>query len=284
MTTYMIFVDSEKASRTLPFNLDVEESAKLGCVVVYSRKLKRKLYFKEGDKTKDGTVLIPLSREELKAINIEESVNDVLLPFEIEESAQNEGESNDEWAKRRAKEMREEMEGHKVNMNDVESVKKGKEILEEREAELEGKPSREELEVELEDKKAKLEIVAEKELEKRMNALNIPEAQRNYFRENPSSLKAYEMGKSQLPSPNTPLNEAQFGNPTSSIWQKPFDNYEDMVRALKEAEKLGDAQAKEILNRLMQKSLLGARKAQLGKEPENQPSLKEITRKKKRSE
>jgi hypothetical protein len=77
-------VTSDKA-----FYQDIEETAQLpkGYTCAVNRK-GVKLYFKLGEKTKEGTILVPLSKEELKSVGIEETANDYLQNFgvEIEES------------------------------------------------------------------------------------------------------------------------------------------------------------------------------------------------------
>lgn len=165
----------------------------------------------------------------------------------------------------------------------VEVENKTQEQLKEYNEEL--KKKLEEIEAEKEDYKAKLEILAERELEARMSKLGIPEHEKDYYRQNPEKLKDFakglQYGKSLPPSPNVPLNEQQFGLEA----QKGFSSVEEMIIALRNAEREGDAQAKEILNKLMQKTMLGIQKGEKGLgliEPQNQPSLKEITRKKRR--
>jgi len=144
--------------------------------------------------------------------------------------------------------------------------------------------TKEELEEENEDFKAKLELLAEKELEARMSKLGIPEHERNYFRENPEGLKAYEMAKkSSIPSPSFPLDSQQLEA------QKGFNSYEEMVEALRKAEREGNKEAKRILNTLMQKAMLGVKQSEKGHgliEPNEQPSIHKYTyrKRKKRSE
>ena len=67
--------------------LAVEETKQYvdsGIIVVYNE-IGEKLYFKEGKKLKEGVELIPLSKEELKGLDIEETANDSLFEIKIEE-------------------------------------------------------------------------------------------------------------------------------------------------------------------------------------------------------
>lgn len=268
--------------------LSIEESGKY--VLLIDRKTNKKLYLKPILVEKEGIRLEPLTKEECEAfgLKIEESVNESVFELKIEESAQNEDEhgkgkytyeDNEGNTHYCTKEEYERVMRKKTsfNANSETDMEKAKILAEEQLAKLRNEPSREELRAELEDKTAKLEILAERELEKRMNELNIPEHERAYFHENPESLRAYEMAKNQKPAPNAPLNAAQLG----IEGQRGFNSYEEMVLALKQAEREGNKEAKEILNQLMYKSLLGLRQRELsGQELREQPSLREITKKK----
>jgi hypothetical protein len=71
------------------FHVDVEETQSLGgnfvCMVNHEGK---KLYFRKGETVKEGTILHPLSKEELKSLNVEETANseiEKLFNIEVEE-------------------------------------------------------------------------------------------------------------------------------------------------------------------------------------------------------
>lgn len=70
------------------YSVDVQESAQLGEPFVAVTNGKSKLYFRKGQQLKEGTELIPLSKEELKSVGIEETANaeiEKLIGVEIEE-------------------------------------------------------------------------------------------------------------------------------------------------------------------------------------------------------
>jgi hypothetical protein len=85
----LIEIVGEQVTSDKAFYQDIEETAQLpkGYTCAVNRK-GVKLYFKLGKKTKEGVELIPLTKEELKGLDIEETANDnlsELFNIEIEE-------------------------------------------------------------------------------------------------------------------------------------------------------------------------------------------------------
>jgi hypothetical protein len=88
MTMIWEFINEKQLSEK-GFILDVQESAQLPeGIIAVSNVIGMKLYFRLGEKTKEGTILHPLNKAELKSLQIEESANDYLqklFDYEVEE-------------------------------------------------------------------------------------------------------------------------------------------------------------------------------------------------------
>lgn len=112
----------------------------------------------------------------------------------------------------------------------IEIATKAKEILERK------TPNPEELKEENEDLRGKLELIASRELESRMNLLNLSEDTKKAIRENPERLKGFMLAKdyygiqsnSGTPSGSAPLNDRQLG----ASAQKGFENEKQMIEYL----------------------------------------------------
>jgi hypothetical protein len=262
--------------------LNIEESSKLAPKNIFVlQKGERKLYCKTV-LTSDGKMLelIPLTVAELKelGVSVEESYShENIFEMDVEESAS------------------EEPKKSKVfNMNDPSDVAEASEIakrqlerLKKEDPEHFDLEKKEDLESENEDLKAKLAIVAEKELERKMNQLDVPEHLRATFRADPSKLQGYELAKEkprETPSGSMPLNDAQIKSYVQK--QGEFASEAELIADLRKREREGDKSATKILAVLYTKMAKGLRTKQVEFEADenDQPTLKEICKKHKRED
>lgn len=110
-----------------------------------------------------------------------------------------------------------------------------------------------------------LKFVAEKELNKKMERLNVPEELREDFKANPDLLRGFEMAQKQNPtqkevvSGSAPLNDAQY---SGSSGQKGYASIPEMLDDLYAREKAGDKYAKQTLEKLVLKVARGTLRGQ----------------------
>jgi hypothetical protein len=205
----------------------------------------RKLYCKtilSADKSM--LELVPLSKEELQkeGITVEESYSNTnIFSIDVEESVSD----PDKKKVFNANDPKDMAEAERIAREQLERLKK----TDPEHYDLEKK---EDLEEKVEDLEAKLAIVAEKELERKMNQLNVPENLRATFRESPEKLQGFELaqkGSPQTPSGSMPLSPAQTGSP-----QGGYDSVEAMINDLNKRAKT-DPNAKACLNAFWEKWL-----------------------------
>ena len=228
------------------WKIDVEETQQFeesGLVVAVNR-LGKRIHFKKGKQTEWGIELVPLNLDELKALNIEESLNESYFDLDIEESA-------------------EEPEGelkHKVNMQDANSIKEGKVILDKRLKELEGSTTEENqaeikrLLEENEDLSGKLDLIAQQTFEKKKRELGAPKEI-----DTPEKLEGFARAKGEYNPASggtANLNDAQYGKGLDDdIFTKQYDNPVDLVRDLRIQAQNGNEKAKMALDVLFLKGL-----------------------------
>jgi len=278
--------------------LDVEETyhfIKKG-IIVAKKPNGDRLYFKLGEKSIYGIDLIPLTPQEAKELGIEETyTNDKYFDFDIEES-----ESTEEKIDRISEVMKKELDKktHTVDMSNLSEVEKAKQVLAEREkvlASQQNVKTREEIESENEDLRAKLEIVAEKSLEKRMDALDLSEEQKNRIRtaEHPIEvLKGVETAMQKESTGYAPLEgqnpKKYFGSYDSNPFGKTYPDMKSMIDDLRLMEKSKDkevsAKAKLVLNELFKRHRTIGKDKGFSSEHEGyqQPSIEELTKKEKK--
>lgn len=229
------------------WKIDVEETKKLmeKNVFVLQNPSGKRFYMRTVLNSENQIDLIPLTMAELEelGITVEESYNESFFEHTVEESAS------------------EEPKKKIFNPNDPNDMAEAERIAREQLTKLqsEGKiptfekpEDKKDLEEENEDLKAKLQIVAEKELERKMNQLNVPESLKPTFRESPEKLQGFELAKKPMRDPNQndssmPLSPAQTGSP-----QGGYDSVEAMIDDLRKRAKI-DPNAKACLDALWKK-------------------------------
>ena len=98
----------------------------------------------------------------------------------------------------------------------------------------------EEMTAKAEDYEAKLKLIAEKKIESELKRLNIPENDADYFRKNPESLRAYELGKSGKQGTSGKgsigLTREQILAEKGGSGEMEFESHEAMLNYVKEFE------------------------------------------------
>lgn len=178
--------------------------------------------------------LIPLTlAEKVKyKLGIEESELEQQDEREIEESAQ------DDSVEEKMEKLREEekKKTHKVDMNDPDSVKNAKDILDKQLKKLEEPAKTEELQEENEHLKTTLQLIAEKEFERKKKSENCQDPSIT----TPEQLEAWSKGKrgsSGVASGSAPLNPDYFENTPiydnkGELKNKKYPSYEAMIQDL----------------------------------------------------
>jgi hypothetical protein len=257
------------------FKLDVEESKiflvrGIICLVRFDGK---KLYVRLGKADEKGNLeLMPLSKEELKEQNIEETeqiINNEYFDVDIEESTP---EFSDAETERVFREQQEKLKKKSFNLNDIEDAKRAKEIAEKAIATLEKPDANEEiqrLKDEKEDYKSKLEIVAQMNLERKKRELGAPDSITT-----PDELIAYEKGLKDshgIPSGSAPLNQFQLGDGKLG-----FETLPQMIQWLRDNP---SAENEKILNQLFMKSIQGSKRERIpeySEDPVEKSSVLEV--------
>jgi len=243
------------------WKLDVEESAKLipKGILCIIRSDNKKMYVRVKAHKNDLIELVPLTKAEMVEAEIQETdqtIND-LFDVTVEES-------DNEFSNPEVQKKFEEEQAKKkgFSLNNLEDAKRA-ELIAKSAREILEKKNPEEIQAENEDLRAKLELIASKQLELKMNQLNVPESLKPTFRQDPSKLQGYEMGRAQyypvnseVPSGSAPLNFQQTGI-SNELSKMQFENPIMMVQYLRERAKT-DPEARQILDALFIKGLKGA--------------------------
>lgn len=231
--------------------IDIEETAQFsehGLIVVKNAKGQR-IHFRKGKQVQYGsekfTELVPLSLEELKSLNIEESQNEQFFNINIEESTEP------------------QQPQHKVDMSDPESVKEGKRILEEQLKKLgvnsENTSEIEQLKRERDDLAEKLDLIAQTAFEKKRKELGAPAEI-----DTPEKLIGFAKAKESKRSASGGTAPFVGGNYQG---QEGFDSYNSMIDHLRDVASHSNPdlasreQAQLVLNELMKKAFKGQKEA-----------------------
>jgi len=251
----------KKIHSTKGWQLEIEESAQLlkmhGVLCMVNPKGER-LYVRPVSHKGNFIELKPLSLKELSELNIEIQESCLNFDFDVEVS---ESDTETPVEKETNRAYEEAKKTNSFNLLDPEQARKARQLAEAA-VKIAEQKSPDELQAENEDLRLKLELVAERELERKLNNLQITDPElRAKFKNNPSQLLGYELAmkerfieKGEVPSGSAPLNDRQIGASA-----KGYETHEEMIKDLRNRAKNGDSNAEIILNQLYKKVVSGIR-------------------------